>query len=58
LFAVPAGAFAIPFYYYAQHMKSKTIQQELKKLLDIPLQYKDSVNRQLKKVRKLYKAKK
>ena len=58
LFAVPAGAFAIPFYYYAQHMKSKTIQQELKKLLDIPLQYKDSVNRQLKKVRKAIQSQK
>jgi pyruvate, water dikinase len=55
LYEVPAGAFGIPFYYYAQHVKQPQIQQEYKKLLRIPLQYNDSVNKQLGALRKAIK---
>jgi pyruvate, water dikinase len=55
LYEVPACGFGIPFYYYIQHMKNSKIQLEYKKLLRIPIQYNDSVNAQLSKLRKAIK---
>jgi pyruvate, water dikinase len=55
LFEVPAGAFGIPFYYYKQHMQNASVQMQYKKLLRIPAEFTDSINKQLNKLRKAIK---
>jgi pyruvate, water dikinase len=57
-FDVPQGAFAIPFYYYKQHLQHKNIQTEITQLQNL-LKSKNvnnaAVNIQLKAIRKAIK---
>lgn len=57
LFKTPEGSFAIPFYFYQQHISQSTIASELNKLFtaDIYQTNNDSLKEQLKKIRSVIK---
>jgi pyruvate, water dikinase len=55
LFKTPSHALAIPFYYYDQHIKKPAIAKIYKQLAAIPIQYKDSIEKKLKQLRKIIK---
>lgn len=57
LFTVPEGGFAIPFYFYAQHISRPSVAAAIDELLGNPLYAKDrdATKAQLKKIREAIK---
>ncbi len=57
-FSVPEGAFAIPFFYYHQHLQQPTIQAALSRLHQLEKQHAgiQAINEQLKTVRSAIKS--
>ncbi len=57
LFKTPEAAFAIPFFYYNQHISNTAIKKEIDKLFknSIYTQNTDSLKKQLKRIRKTIK---
>ncbi len=56
LFNTPNAAAAIPFYYYLNHLKHPYLKTSISQLYKIPITNLDSIEKQLKKIRKLIKA--
>lgn len=57
IFSVPEGGFAIPFYYYQQHIARASVRREIEALNTDPLYARDrkAAKEQLKKIRKAIK---
>lgn len=57
LFKTPEGAFAIPFYYYNQHISQNAVKREIDKLFntEVYTQNTDSLKKQLKRIRETIK---
>ncbi|MCY7361278.1 MAG: PEP/pyruvate-binding domain-containing protein, partial [Ignavibacteria bacterium] len=57
IFKMPEGSFAIPFYFYRQHISQPTIASEINKLLTAAIYQSnnDSLKEQLKKIRSAIK---
>ena len=54
-FKTPEHCYAIPFYYYEEHIRTNDIDQEIQYLINIPLDSVTVINQQLKKIRALIK---